>query len=67
MINARSNARVFHDASGAMDDNAWRMLSTGKEIGMLMLDMYYDFGNMEWSTGIPVSMKNNKELRFYCL
>jgi len=44
LINARSNARVFHDASGAMDDSAWRMLSTGKEIGMLMLDMYYDLG-----------------------
>lgn len=49
LIKARSNARVFHDASGTMDDSAWRMLSIGKEIGMLMLDMYYDLGDMECS------------------
>lgn len=47
MIKAKNNARVFHDASGTMDDRTWRMLSIGKEIGMLMLDMYYDLGDME--------------------
>lgn len=36
------------------------MLSIGKEIGMLMLDMYYDLGDMECDTDMSNSAENKK-------